>query len=157
MVDTFPEETIPRHMKKYQQRTGQKTITATRKLLGIMSSEKHLLYSPLLQWYLSHHLKVTAIHKYLEYKPRKPFRWFSKEVSQAKHDGDDSPTLRQLRDTFKLKGNSFYEKVIKNLMKHERTTFTTNEDLFDQFFRSPFFEDLEKIIACSRSESANDG
>ena len=145
VVDTILEETIPRHMKEYQERTGQKTILGTRKLLGIMSLTKHLLYVPLLQWYLSHSLKVTAIHKYLEYKLGRPFWWFPEEVSQVRHNSDNNTALKQLGDTFKLKGNSFYMKMIEDLVKQERMTFTTNEDLVNQFFRSPLFEDLEDI------------
>ena len=30
-------------------------------------------------------------------------------------------------------------------MKHLKTTFTTNEELVDESFRLPFFEDLEEI------------
>ena len=40
IMDTIPKEAIPRHMKEYQERTGQKTIPGTRKLLGIMSTKK---------------------------------------------------------------------------------------------------------------------
>ena len=35
--------------------------------------------------------------------------------------------------------------MIEDLMRHIKTTFTTNEDLDDQSFRSPYFEDFEKI------------
>ena len=35
--------------------------------------------------------------------------------------------------------------MIEDLMKHLKTTFTIDEELVDQSFRSPFFEDLEKI------------
>ena len=107
--------------------------------------KKILLYMPLLKWYLSHGLKVTTIHKYLNYKPGKPFEWFPEEVSQVRHYGNYNTALKQLGDTFKLKGNSFYGKMIEDLMKHKRMTFTTNEDLVDKSFRSPFFKDLEEI------------
>ena len=53
--------------------------------------------------------------------------------------------LKQFGDTHKLKGNSFYGKMIEDLMKHIRTTFTTNENLVDQSFKSPYFVDLEEI------------
>ena len=33
--------------------------------------------------------------------------------------------------------------MIEDLMRHIRTTFTTNENLVDQSFRSPYFVDLE--------------
>ena len=99
----------------------------------------------MLKWYLSHGLNVTAIHKYQEYKLGKPFSWLPEKVGNARRDGDSDPALKQLGDTYKLKGNSFYRKMIDNLMKHQRTMFTTNEDLVDKAFRSPFFEELEKI------------
>ena len=35
--------------------------------------------------------------------------------------------------------------MIEDLMKHLKTTFTINEELVDETFRSPFFEDLEEI------------
>ena len=56
-------------------------------------------------------------------------------------------TKSQLGDTAKLKGNSFYGKMIENLEKHMTTKFTRDEKLIDQIFRSPFFEDLEEINA----------
>ena len=54
-------------------------------------------------------------------------------------------TKRQLGDTAKLKGNSFYGKMIENLEKHMTTKFTKDEKLIDKIFRSPFFDDLEEI------------
>ena len=60
-------------------------------------------------------------------------------------DGDNNPALKQLGDTFKLKGSSFYGKMIEDLTKYERTSFTITENLVNQSFRSPFFEDLKEI------------
>ena len=54
-------------------------------------------------------------------------------------------TPKQLGDTAKLKGNSFYGKMIENLEKHISTKFTTDEKLIDKIFRSPFFDNLEEI------------
>ena len=68
VVDTIPEELIPRHMKEYQERTRREKIQGTRKLLGAMYMEKVLLYMPLLKWNLSQGLKVISIHKYLKYE-----------------------------------------------------------------------------------------
>ena len=103
---------------------------------------------------LNHGLKVTAIHKYLKYESGRPFSWFPEEVSNARRDGDSNPALKKkLEDTKKLEGNSFYRKMIEELMRHIRTMFTTNEDLVDKAFRSPFFEDLEEINgACKIKE-----
>ena len=66
VVDSIPDESIPTHMKECQTRTRRKMIHRTKKLLGVMCTAKTLLYLPMLKWYLSHGLKVTAIHKYLK-------------------------------------------------------------------------------------------
>ena len=99
----------------------------------------------MLKWYLNHGLKVTGIYKYLKYKSSRPFSWFPEEVNRARRDGDSNPALKQLGNTHKLKGTSFYGKLIEDLTKHTKTTFTSKEDLVDQSFRSPVYEDLEQI------------
>ena len=146
VVDSIPDDSIPRNMHKYQMsRTGRKTIHGTKKLLGVTCANKILLHKPKLKWYLEHGLKVIAIHKYLKYKSGQPFSWFPKEVSKARRDGDSDLALKQLGDTHKLKGNLSYGNMIEDLMNHLKTTFTINEELFDESFRSPFFENLEEI------------
>ena len=52
---------------------------------------------------------------------------------------------KQLGDTAKLKGNSFYGKMIENLLLHVRTMFADDEKKRNAAFRSPFFDDLEEI------------
>ena len=140
-----PEDQIPQHMKDYQINTGRKKIKNNKKLLGVMKAEKILLYSPLLKWYLNHGLQVTKIHRYISYTSSRPFAWFPEEVSSARRDADNGKNKKQLGDTAKLKGNSFYGKMIENLEKHMTTKFTRDEKLIDKIFRSPFFEDLEEI------------
>ena len=145
VISEVPEEQIPQHMKDYKINTGRKMIKNNKKLLGVMKTEKILLYSPLLKWYLNHGLKVTKIHRYISYTSGRPFKWFPEEVSSARRDADNDKNKKQLGDTAKLKGNSFYGKMIENLEKHISTKFTTDEKLIDEIFRSPFFEDLEEI------------
>ena len=53
--------------------------------------------------------------------------------------------MKQLSDTFKLKENPFYGKMIEDLIKHLKTTFTIDEGLVDELFRSPFFKFSEEI------------
>ena len=136
IVDEVPKDKIPQHMKNYQKRTGRKTISGTKKLLGVTRATGILLYALILKWYLSHGLEVTAIHRYLKYESGKPFSRLPEEVSSTRRKRDSNPALKQLGDTHKLKGNSFYGKMIEDLMKHIRMTFTTNENLVDQSFRS---------------------
>ena len=152
VISEVPEDQIPQHMKDYKINTGRKMIKNNKKLLGVMKTEKILLYSPLLKWYLNHGLHVTKIHRYISYISGRPFKWFPEEVSSARREADNDKNKgeagearKQLGDTAKLKGNSFYRKMIENLEKHISTKFTTDEKLIDNIFRSPFFEDLEEI------------
>ena len=147
VISEVSEEQIPQHMKDYKINTGRKMIKNNKKLLGVMKAEKILLYSPLLKWYLNHGLQVTKIHRYISYTSGRPFKWFPEEVSSARRAADQDKNKKQLGDTAKLKGNSFYGKMIENLEKHISTKFTTDEKLIDKIFRSPFFEDLEEINA----------
>ena len=48
-------------------------------------------------------------------------------------------------DVAKLKGNSFYGKMIEDLGRHKSTKFTRKEIVVDKAFRSPFFDNLEEI------------
>ena len=145
ILSEVPEDQIPQHMQDYKINTGRKMIKNNKKLLGVMKAEKILLYSPLLKWYLNHGLQVTKIHKYISYTPGRPFKWFPEEVSGARRAADQDKNKKQLGDTAKLKGNSFYGKMIENLEKHMNTKFTTDEKLIDEIFRSPYFDDLEEI------------
>ena len=145
VISEVPEDQIPQHMKDYKINTGRKMIKNNKKLLGVMKAEKILLYSPLLKWYLNHGLQVTKIHRYISYTSGRPFKWFPEEVSSARREADNDKNKKQLGDTAKLKGNSFYGKMIENLEKHISTKFTRDEKLIDKIFRSPFFEDLEEI------------
>ena len=145
VISEVSEDQIPQHMKDYKINTGRKMIKNNKKLLGVMKAEKILLYSPLLKWYLNHGLQVAKIHRYISYTSGRPFKWFPEEVSSARRDADNDKNKKQLGDTAKLKGNSFYGKMIENLEKHISTKFTTDKKLIDKIFRSPFFEDLEEI------------
>ena len=145
ILSLVPEDQIPQHMQDYKINTGRKNIKNNKKLLGVMKAEKILLYSPLLKWYLNHGLQVTKIHKYISYTSGRPFKWFPEEVSGARRAADQDKNKKQLGDTAKLKGNSFYGKMIENLEKHMNTKFTTDEKLIDEIFRSPYFDDLEEI------------
>ena len=145
ILSEVPEDQIPQHMEDYKINTGRKKIKNNKKLLGAMKAEKILLYSPLLKWYLNHGLQVTKIHKYISYTSGRPFNWFPEEVSSARRAADQDKNKKQLGDTAKLKGNSFYGKMIENLEKHMNTKLTTDEKLIDKIFRSPHFDDLEEI------------
>ena len=49
IVDSVPKEQIPKHMTDYQDRTGRKIVSGTKKLLGLTRAKRILLYTPMLK------------------------------------------------------------------------------------------------------------
>ena len=69
----IPDCAIPEEMKIYKEKTGRKTVKGTKKLLGVVKAKKILLYTDLIEWYLQHGLRLTAVHQLVEYEPDIPF------------------------------------------------------------------------------------
>ena len=84
----IPDCDITDEMKIYMEKTSRKTVKGTKKLLGGMKAKKILLYTTLIEWYLQHGLKLTAVHQLIEYKPGMPFSWFPEEVANARREAD---------------------------------------------------------------------
>ncbi|XP_057302867.1 uncharacterized protein LOC130637032 [Hydractinia symbiolongicarpus] len=120
VVREIPDNQIPQHMHDYLTKTGE-------------------------NWYLNHGLKITACYQILKYSRGKPFAWFPEEIANARRQADKDPNKRIAGDTAKLKGNSFYGKMIEDLARHNNTTFTKDEKVVDAAMRSPYLEDLEEI------------
>ena len=62
VVQEIPDCSIPEEMRVYKEKTGRKTVKGTKKLLG-MKVKKILLYTPLIECYLQHGLRLTAFHQ----------------------------------------------------------------------------------------------
>ena len=74
-----------------------------------------------------------------------PFSWFPEEVANARREADKDPLKKQLGDVAKLKGNSFYGKMIEDLVRDKSMKFTHEERSVDKAFMSPLFDNLEEI------------
>ena len=140
-------------MKIYKEKTSRKTVKGTKKLLGVMKAKKILLYTSLIRWYLQYGLRLTAVHHLVEYEPGKPFSWFPEEVANARREADKDPLKNQLGDVAKLKGNSFFGKMIEDLVRHKSSKFTQKEMVVDKTLRSPFFDTLKVIGWAYRSRA----
>ena len=145
IVQVIPDCNIPKEMNIYKEKTGKKTIKVTKKLLGAMKIMGVILYTPLIKWYLDHGFRLRAVHKMVEYEPGKTFSWFPEEVANTRREAHKDPLKKQLGDVGKLKGNSFYEKMIEDFGRHKSTKFTRRERTVDKALRSQFFNDLEGI------------
>ena len=148
-----PAKAVPEHMKKYLKATGRKAVESNKKLLGTLSAEKILLYEPLLQWYINHGAIIKRVYRTIDYKPKKIFEWFVKEVTEARRTGDVDKSKALLADIFKLLGNSGYGKLIEALERQTNVIYTKDEKVVDRALRSAYFEDLDEIGAAYELES----
>ena len=142
---SVPNNAVPQHMHDYLQHSRRKRFPEQLKLLGVLSAKKILLYAPLLQWYLNHGLKLTAVYRTIDYKPRKIFEWFVKEVADNRRKGDADKDKALLAEVFKLLGNSAYGKFIEAVERQSKTLYTRDEAEVDKHLRSAWFKDLEEI------------
>ena len=139
---------IPEEMKIYKEKTGRKTVKGTKKLLGVMKTEKILLYTPLIEWYLQHRLRLTAVHQLIDYEPGMPFAWFPEEVANARRKADKDPPKKQLGDVAKLKGNSFYGKM-------KSTKLTLEEGVLTKPLGLHILTIQKRLVGPMRSKSLN--
>lgn len=114
-------------------------------LISSFSAQGILLTTPLLQWYLSHGLKVTNIQQTVEYKPQKCFQNFGEKVSNARRQGDTDLSKAVLADTFKLLGNSAYGKTITNA-KHNNVIYADHKTC-QKLINDPHFRKLTPMTA----------
>ena len=145
VVHETPDCSIPEEIKICKEKTGGKTVKGTKKLLGFLKAEKIPLCTPLIEWYLQHGLRLTAVHQLIEHKPGMSFSWFPEEVANAWREADKDPLKKQLGDVAKRKGNSFYRKMTEDLGRHKRIRFTREERAVVKSLRSLFFDNLEEI------------
>ena len=144
-VPEIPDRDIPKEMKIYEYKTGRKIAKGTKKLLGVMKARKILLYTPVIEWYLKHGLRLTAVHQLIEYEPGMPFSWFPEKLVSARRKADKYSLKKQLGDVAKLKRNSFYGKMIEDLGRHKSMKFTLKGTVVSKTLRSPFFDNLEEV------------
>ena len=91
VVQEIPDRDITEEMKICKEKTGRKTVKGTNKLLGVTKAKKILLYTSLIECYLQHGLRLTAVHQLIEYKPGTPFSRFPEEVRNARCEADKDP------------------------------------------------------------------
>ena len=91
VVQEIPDRDIPKEMKIYEDKTGRKIAKGTKKLLGVTKARKTLLYTPVIEWYLKHGLRLKAVHQLIESEPGMPFSWFPEEVVNDRREADKYP------------------------------------------------------------------
>ena len=139
-------------MLKYLRDTGRKRGD-DRKLMGVLSAKRMLVYAPLLLWYVKHGAKITKVYRTIDYKPAKIFPWFVEQVTEARRTGDVEKSKSLLAEVFKLLGNSGYGKLIEALERQTNIIYTKDEKVVDRALRSAYFSDLDEIGQAYELES----
>ena len=146
-------EGIPQHMKDYLPKSARAAMPDQKKLLRVLKAKKVLLYAPLLNWYFEHGLEITAVHRTIDYIPRKIFNWFVQEVANMRRKGDVEAEKALLAEIHKRLDNSAYGKFIEAVERQTKVLYTKDEDVVDRHLRSAYFEDLEEISDTYKIES----
>ena len=132
-------------MKTYLRKTNRTAIPGQKKLLGLLSAKKILLYAPLLERYLDHGLKITAVYRTIDYEPQKIFSWFVQQVTENRCEGDSDPDKALLAEVFKLLANSAYGKLREAVERQTRVIYTKDQGKVARAKRSVWFDDMEEI------------
>ena len=147
-----PVEAVPQQMLEYLKRTGRNRGDG-KKLVGALSAEKLLVYSPLLRWYVDHGAVITAVYGTIDYTPGKVFDWFVEQVTEARCTGGIEKSKALLAEVFKLLGNSRYGKLIEALERQTNVIYTKDEKVVDRALRSAYFSDLDEVGQAYELES----
>ena len=147
-----PVEAVPQHMLGYLERTGRKRGDG-KKLVGALSAEKLLLYTPLLRWYVEHGAEIKAVYRTIDYQATKIFTWFVEQVTEARRTGDVEKSKALLAEVFKLLGNSGYGKLFEALERQTNVIYTKDEKVVDRALRSAYFSDLDEVGQAYELES----
>lgn len=96
----------------------------------------------MIRWYLQHDLTITTVHQLVEHE-QGPFSMVSRGSYKCIRKTDIYPLKKkQLLDVTKLKGSSFYGKIIENLGHRKRTKFTLDEWVVEKTLKFKFLDDL---------------
>ena len=111
-----------------------------RLLIGGMKAEKILLSSHYLKWLLQKGLVVSRIYQVVEFTPKRPFRKFVQDVSDARRAGDVDKDQKIIADTMKLIGNSGYGSLIMDKVKHQDTLYAQGRGAAQLKINEPCFK-----------------
>ena len=70
------------------------------KRMGAMSAEKMMVYALVLRWYIDHGVEIAAVHRTINYRPKKIFTWSVEQVTEAHRTGDTDKGKALLADLF---------------------------------------------------------
>ena len=137
-------EDIGEHMQKFI-RDFDLCQKPRKLLVGGYHANKILLASPLLKWYLNHGMKVTKIHKIIEYTGKNCFESFTEDVSRYRRMGDRAKHFSILGEMAKLLANSSYGSMILNQEAHTKIQYIDGATNLAVKMNSPYFKNCVEL------------
>ena len=92
-------------------------------------------------------LKVTNVYQVIEYSRMASFKSFVKQVTEARREGDNQPSLSVMALLMKLIGNAAFGGTNMNKQKHKQTKYVQGSKKGWLAINNPRFEKLDEIDA----------
>ena len=92
-------------------------------------------------------VKVTNVYQVIEYSRMACFKSFVKQVTDARREGDNQPSLSVMALLMKLIGNAAFGGIIMNKQKHKQTKYVQGSKKVRLAINNPRFEKLDEIDA----------
>ena len=144
------------HMQEYVKAHGVSEKPRTL-LVGALAAKNILLSTNLLKWYIDHGLKMTVVHRIIEFKPERCFRDFVHKVCDARRAGDIDKSKEIIANTMKLLLNSAYGSLNMRKNKHRQIVYVKGEQQLrlhvnDHRFRhvTPLDDDIFEVEMAKR-------
>lgn len=141
---TVLQQRDPSRGGDYQQRTSR-TDSKAKTLCRWLAGERLLVYVPLLEWYLDHGLEITAVHRTIDYQPRKNFTWFVDEVTEEQAQRGLEPRQSLSCGVVQDGEEQRLQQADENKDRQTRVVYTKDWELLNEALRSECFDDLEEI------------
>ena len=117
----------------------------SKKLIDVTYALNIVMYTPYIKWALKHGLKITSVRNCASYTPYRCFEWFVDEVTDERRESDKDPNKKVLGNQAKLRGNSFYGKMIENKENHKNISYSFDTDEIYKKIRSKHFRGMTYI------------
>ncbi len=109
---------IGEHMREFCE-TNDLMKQPIKCLLLSYFTQKSMLLTPLVQWYLEKGMIVDKIHTFYSFKPGVCFTEFVDQVVTARRSGDRNPNQKVISELFKLLGNASIGRSLLQKDKHK--------------------------------------
>ena len=133
------------HMQDFCREAGMSDTMQRRLLVGGMSAERLLVSTSLLRWYLKHGIEVTAVHRVVQFTPRRCFQSFVEKATGMRRLGDNDPDKKMLSEKYKLFVNSLFGSFLRNKERERSLIYVRGSRSLRTKANDPCFVQCRKL------------